>query len=211
MANQIEYYDLSLQAYKRIKEMILSNEFPVGEKIVQEKLAETLGVSRMPLHKAFQMLENELLVESRPRRGYYVRDFNVQEIIDAFECREAIEGVAARRAAENASPEQVDYLYSLFSSFASSPANADIKKYEEADLAFHKSILELSGNKVLQKMEMFGNILTKTYQRGLIRGPKETYTEHMEIIDAIAKKNGFEAERLLREHFQKTQLSIKKE
>lgn len=210
MEKQIKYYDLSLQAYKRIKEMILNNELPAGEKIVQEKLAETLGVSRMPLHKAFQMLENELLVESRPRRGYYVKDFNNQEIIDAFECREAIEGVAVRRAAENANPEQVAYLYSLFLPFSDSPANANMKLYEEADLAFHKSILELSGNKVLQKMEMFSNIVTKTYQRGLIRGSKETYAEHIEIIDAIANKNGFEAERLLREHFKKSQISIKK-
>ncbi|MCF8362670.1 MAG: GntR family transcriptional regulator, partial [Prolixibacteraceae bacterium] len=81
MGNQIEYYDLSLQVYKRIKDMILNDEIPAGEKIVQEKLAAELGVSRMPLHKAFQMLENEMLVESVPRRGYFVRKFDPQEII----------------------------------------------------------------------------------------------------------------------------------
>ena len=206
---EIQHQDLSYEIYKRLKVMILANKFEAGIKLKQEQIAAMFGVSRMPLHKAFQMLEDELLVESRPRRGYYVRDFNVQEILDAFECREAIEGVAARRAAENASPEQVDYLYSLFSPFADNLEASDLRKYEAADLGFHKCILELSGNKVLQKLEMFGNILSKTYQRGLIRGPKETYVEHMQIIDAIAAKNGVEAERLLREHFKKSQLSIK--
>jgi len=208
MENQLEYYDLSLQAYKRIKEMILNEQLPAGEKIIQEKLAIELGVSRMPLHKAFQMLENELLVESIPRRGYFVKKFDVQEIIDAFECREAIEGVAARRAAENATPEQVDILYALFAPFSLNPENADLRQYEEADFQFHKSILQFSGNKVLQKMEMFGNILIKTYQRGLIRGPKETYSEHMAIIDAIARHDGEAAEKLLRLHFRQSQLKI---
>jgi len=208
MENQLEYYDLSLQAYKRIKEMILNEQLPAGEKIIQEKLAAELGVSRMPLHKAFQMLENELLVESVPRRGYFVKRFDVQEIIDAFECREAIEGVAARRAAENATPEQVDFLYTLFAPFRNDPENADLHQYEEADFQFHKSILQFSGNKVLQKMEMFGNILIKTYQRGLIRGPKETYSEHMAIIDAIARHDGVAAENILRLHFRQSQLKI---
>ena len=69
MEKTIEYYDLSLQAYKRIKDMIINDELRGGEKIIQEKLAVELGVSRMPLHKAFQMLENELLVESLPQIG----------------------------------------------------------------------------------------------------------------------------------------------
>ena len=209
MGEQIEYYDLSIQAYKRIKEKILNDELPAGEKIVQEKLAAELGVSRMPLHKAFQMLENEFLVESIPRRGYFVRKFDFNEIIDAFECREAIEGVAARRVAENASSHQIDYLYSLFAPFADNPQDADLRSYEHADFNFHKSILEFSGNKILKKMEMFGNVLIKTYQRGLIRGPKETFHEHMAIIDAIANHDGESAEKLLRKHFRKSQIQIR--
>ncbi len=204
MEKQLEYYDLSSSAYKRIKEMILNNEFQAGEKIVQEKLAAELGVSRMPLHKAFQMLENELLVESIPRKGIYVKKFDLQEIIDAFECRGAIEGVAARRAAQNITKKEAKALYSLFDPFAENQKNIDEIKYEEADRLFHKTILEISGNKVLQKIEIFDNIIKKTYQRGLARGPLETYKEHMAIIDAITSHKGDEAERLIRNHFEKS-------
>lgn len=204
MDHQLEYYDLSFLAYKRIKEMILNNVLKPGDKIVQEKLAADLGVSRMPLHKAFQMLENELLVESVPRRGIFVSQFNLSEIKDAYECREAIEGVAARKAAEYINPEQISYLYSLFKPFESDLEKVDKLKYEEADKLFHKTLLELSNNKILQRMELFGNVITRTYQRGLTRTPQETYPEHISIIDAIATRNGDEAERLVRMHFRKT-------
>jgi len=207
---EIEYKDLSFEVYKRLKSMILARELVAGEQLKQEQIAARFGVSRMPLHKAFQMLENEMLVESVPRRGYFVKNLDLIEILDAFECREAIEGIAARRAAENATPEEVEYLYSLFAPFAENPENADLEKYEEADFLFHKAILNLSGNKVLQKMEMFGNILIKTYQRGLIRGPKDTFSEHIDIIDAIAKSDGEAAENLLRKHFRQSQLMIRK-
>ena len=205
MEKPIEYYDLSLQAYKRIKDMIINDELRGGEKIIQEKLAIELGVSRMPLHKAFQMLENELLVESLPRKGYYVTRFDLQDIRDAFECREAIEGVAARKAAERMTKEQIQELYDLFKPFEADPANADLKLYEAADNAFHKLILKNSGNKMLLKMEMFANILKRTYLRGLIRGPKDTFKEHMDIIRALEKGDGEAAENLLRNHFKKAQ------
>lgn len=204
MEKQLEYFDLSYLAYKRIKEMILSDELEAGEKIVQEKLAAELGVSRMPLHKAFQMLENELLVESIPRRGIFVSKFDINEINDAFECREAIEGVAARRAAELITPDKLNYLYELFLPFKNNLIDIDLIKYEEADKLFHKALLDISGNKILQKMEIFGNVITKTYQRGLTRGPVETYPEHIAIIDAIASRDGDEAERLIRLHFRKS-------
>ncbi len=204
MDHQLEYYDLSFLAYKRIKEMILNNVLKPGDKIVQEKLAAELGVSRMPLHKAFQMLENELLVESVPRRGIFVSQFNLSEIKDAYECREAIEGVAARKVAELITPEQIEFLYGLFKPFEHDLNHVDGLKYEEADKVFHKTLLELSDNKVLQRMEIFGNVITRTYQRGLTRTPQETYPEHISIIDAIASHNGDEAEKLVRMHFRKT-------
>lgn len=188
--------------------MILENKLAPGEKILQEKLAETLGISRMPLHKAFQMLENELLVVSIPRRGIFVKKFDLQEVYDAFEFREAIEGLAANRAAGRISPEEVKELYQLFKPFRKDPAAADLKKYEESDREFHKRILYISGNKLLERMEMFGNIMIKTYQRGLIRGPKETLSEHLAIIKALEDGDPEAAEFCMREHFKKSKEKI---
>lgn len=208
MSLTIEYTDLSFQAYRKIKALILTNSLKPGAKILQEKIAEDLGISRMPLHKAFQMLENELLVEHIPRKGFYVRVVNLHEVADAFECREAIEGLAARRATENLTENDIRFLYELFEPFAKDPQNADIAKYEEADFNFHNTLLLKSENKILQKMEMLSNIIIRTYQRGLIRGPGETYAEHIAIIDALQERNPAKVESLLKDHFRKSKERI---
>ncbi len=79
---KIEHVDLSLRVYDSLKGMILSGKLVPGQKIVQMKLAEEIGVSRTPLLKALQMLEHELLVESIPRRGMFVKAMKPQELID---------------------------------------------------------------------------------------------------------------------------------
>jgi len=199
--SQIDHPDLSHKAYLQIKSMILRNEFKPGEKLAQEQLAYNLGISRMPLHKAFQMLENEMLVESVPRRGIFVKKVNLLEIADAFECREAIEGIAARRVAESINKTELEQLFELFSPFASDPANADLIKYQEADNTFHNLIISYSNNKVLARMEVLANILVQTYRTGLVRPPEHTFPEHMAIIEALKSKNGELAEQLIRKHF----------
>ena len=92
----IIHSDLSYPVYKKIREMILKNELKPGEKLLQEKLAEQLGVSRTPLLKALQMLEHELLVESIPRRGMYVKKLSVDEMNEIYEVREAFECMAVK-------------------------------------------------------------------------------------------------------------------
>ena len=200
---EIQHQDLSYEVYKRLKSMILAKEFQPGVKLKQEQIALMLGVSRMPLHRAFQMLENEMLVENLPRRGYYVTKIDNRQLIDAFECREALEGVAARRVALNADKADIAYLKSLFKPFIGKK-KIDAKKYMEADQQFHNAILKMSGNLVLRRFEILSNISLRTYRGGLIRQPEDTLEEHLGIITAIEKSNGELAEKLIREHSQKT-------
>lgn len=207
---EIKHTDLSIEVYKRLKAMILSNEFEPGEKLVQEQIAAMFGVSRMPLHKAFQMLENEMLVENLPRRGFYVTTIDNAKMLDAFECREALEGVAARRATQVITERQLNDLKELFRPFEGKK-NIDIKKYIEADQTFHNSILQISGNQVLQKFEIIKNITSLTYRGGLLRTPKETLPEHLAIIDAFSKGDAELAEKTMREHSAKTQQAIKEQ
>ncbi len=205
---EIKYTDLSYEVYKRLKTMILANEFEPGVKLVQEHIAALFGVSRMPLHKAFQMLESEMLVENLPRRGFYVTKIDNSILLDAFECREALEGIAARRAAQVISSQQIREIKELFTPFVGKK-KIDIKKYIEADQNFHNAVLMISGNQVLQKFEIIKNVVSQTYRGGLIRGPEETLPEHLAIIDAISKRDANLAEKLMREHSANTQKRIK--
>jgi DNA-binding GntR family transcriptional regulator len=201
---EIQFQDLSYEVYKRLKAMILSNELKPGEQIKQEHIAARLGISRMPLHKAFQMLENEMLVENLPRRGFFVTRIDNKQLVDAFECREALEGVAVRRATQVMTKEEMAYLKSLFKPFVGK-AKIDERKYIDADQEFHNSILKFSRNEILRRFEVISNISYRTYRGGLIRTPEETLPEHLAIIDAIEKKDAELAEKLTREHSRKSE------
>jgi GntR family transcriptional regulator of vanillate catabolism len=78
---------------------ILAGEFPPGERLLEVALSERLGVSRTPIRAALQALAGEGLLVHTPNRGYYVRTFSIEEIIQAYEIRATLEGLAAKRAA----------------------------------------------------------------------------------------------------------------
>lgn len=205
---EIQHQDLSYEIYKRLKNMILSNQLEAGAKLKQEHIAAMFGVSRMPLHRAFQMLENEMLVESIPRRGYYVTKVNPEQLIDAFECREVLEGLAARKAAENITKEQLKYLKSLFKKFAGND-EINVTEYMESDQEFHNMIMKISGNQILNRLELLGNNTIRTFRGGLLRPPKETLPEHLGILAAIEKGDGELAEKLIREHTHRSMETLK--
>jgi DNA-binding GntR family transcriptional regulator len=200
---QIVREDLSSEVYRRLKEMILANELKPGEKLIQEQIASLFGVSRMPLHQAFQMLENEMLVEKIRRRGFFVTVVDKQRLIDAFEVREVLEGVAARHVTPEISSEDLATLRSLFEPFIGQEV-IDVKAYSKADQQFHDSILKLCRNQILRKLEVISNTTLQTYRGGLIRQPLETLPEHMAIIKAMENRDAKLAERLIKKHSRKT-------
>ncbi|TSE07381.1 GntR family transcriptional regulator [Aquimarina algiphila] len=199
----IEHADLSRPIYIRLKEMILDGDLKPGEKIIQEKIAETLGVSRTPLMKALLTLENEYLIESIPRRGMFVKTRDLKEIIDVYICREAIEGMAARLLATYKNDNNTDALKKCFTPFLEDE-NIDSQTYTKADENFHKLLIKLTENAPLDKIYFFSNIHDKVIGHGLVRPPEETLEEHFKIITAIEQGNPDDAERYAREHIRKS-------
>jgi len=203
----IERSDLSLPVYELLKKMILSEELKPGEKLLQEKLALRLGVSRTPLLKALQMLEYDFLVESIPRRGMFVRKLNIREMIDIYDVREGIESVAARLCAERITEEQLRVLSSIWEPFlVMDPINEH--DYREADEKFHALLLEFSQNLVLKKTYSLAFLQARVLQLGLMRPPAETLPEHIELIAALRNRDIPAAEKAIRKHINKSKESI---
>lgn len=201
--------ELSAQAYKRVRAMIISKELAPGQKIVQDKLAETLGISRTPLRSALQMLEGEGLIVSIPRKGVIVKEFSDIEIVEIFDCRMALEGTAVTLFTNNAGPEEISELKKIFTPFLK--GDIDNSLYQKADAKFHNTIMKGSGNGFLNRLFQQGNLLVCMDLIGLLRLPKETLSEHIAIIEAIEKRDADLAESLAKEHLNKTkQLILKK-
>lgn len=205
----MQHVELVDRVYSAVKNMIQTQELTPGQKLVQERLAARLGVSRSPLLKALQRLEGELLVERIPRRGVFVKSLDTKEIRDVFQCRAVIEGLSARLAAERITPAGLAKLKKCFAPFLS--GDIDAEAYAEADRHFHQLIMDYSGNAVVTRLELLTNIHAQAFQAGLLRPPTVTLPEHLDIIAAIEAKDGGEAERLIRHHVSASERQIDNE
>ena len=210
-----KHENLDQKAYSIIKKMIIDRKLLPGDKIPQEKLAQDLGISRTPLVSALKYLENEKLVEAKPRRGFYVRLFTMQEMVSIFELREVLEGLAARRAAVNITDDQITRLEQFFDPFKNDTDITDLKTYAREDRLFHSFVTEVGAKEFLKSILQTYNIITFSYQvvssEGLIRSPNETIHEHLDIVDALGRRNAQKSEELMRYHFKQSIARLKKE
>ena len=200
---------------ERLENMILTGVFQPRERLVELKLAQELGISRTPLVSALKFLEHEKLVESKPRRGFFVRLFTKQEMISILELREVLEGLAARRAATNITEIQIEKLNIFFKQFAKADDITDIKAYAKEDRRFHNFITEIGAKEFLKSILQTYNIIYASYlflsSEGLVRTPNETIHEHIEVINAISQRDPDTAEKLMRQHLKKSIASLKQD
>jgi DNA-binding GntR family transcriptional regulator len=203
-----EHENLDQKAYQILKAMIMDRQLLPGEKIPQEKLAEDLGISRTPLVNALKFLEKEKLVQSIPRRGFFMRTFTKKELISIFELREVLEGLAARKAAQKITDNQIVQLGKFFKQFAGDTDIDDIRAYAREDRRFHNFLLDIGAKEFLKSILETYNIISYSYQvvstEGLVRHPRETLREHRAMIEAIAGRDAEAAENLMRQHFQRS-------
>jgi len=210
-----KHQNLDQKVYQMLRTMILDRKLSPGAKILQDKLAQDLGVSRTPLVNALKMLEHEKLIVAMPRRGFYVRLFSREEMIHILELREVLEGLAARRAAVQASDEQIKHLRKLFEKMKAAAAAGEQKKYADEDRQFHNALVEMGKREFLTSILQSYNIITFSYQfqhhDGLIRIPDETINEHQMIVEAIERHDSQSAEEITRRHFSKSTTVLKEE
>ena len=210
-----EHENLDQKAYEILKSMIIERQILPGEKIPQEKLAQELGISRTPLVSALKFLEHEKLVESKPRRGFFVRLFTKQEMISILELREVLEGLAARRAATNITETQIEKLNTFFKQFEAAKNITDIKAYAMEDRQFHNFITEVGAKEFLKSILQTYNIISASYlflsSEGLVRSPDDTINEHLEVIKAICQRDAERAEELMRQHLKRSIASLKQD
>ena len=210
-----KHENLDHQVYRQIKSMLLARKLKPGTKIYQDKLAQELGISRTPLVGALKKLEQEKLITAIPRRGFYVRHFSNQEMIQIFELREVLEGLAARRASLRISADQIQRLQGFFKDLKVSGNVNSVEKYAEEDRRFHNFLIEIGGDELLTSILGTYSIITFSYlvnfRAGLVRPPKETLPEHLAIIEAITGKNPEKSEQAARLHLRRSSEKLIKE
>lgn len=150
--NLDNYKPLRDVVFENLREAILEGKLTPGQRLMEVQLAEQLGVSRTPVREAIRKLELEGLVVMLPRKGAYVANMSLKDILDVLEIRASLEGLAASLAAERISPEDIKELEKIANEFEESTEHADVETLLRKDVEFHECIFKAANNKKLHQL-----------------------------------------------------------
>jgi len=194
------------QAYAAIKGAIMDADiYGSAEEIRldERQLSDALGVSRTPIREAMTRLEQKGLLRTVPRHGVFIVRKTKREIIEMIEMWAALESMAARIATINASDAQIAALRHMFDDFASTSPADHIDEYSDANIAFHQAIISLSGSHLMgMAIENLFIHVRAIRKRTISQKDRaaRSIVEHMNIIEALERRDTELAERLVREH-----------
>lgn len=169
----------------------------------ERQLSQSLGISRTPIREALNRLEQEGFIRSMPRRGMFIVRKTKQEILDIIRVWAALESMSARLITLNATDDEIASLRRLFTSFTGHEPRLHIDEYSEANIRFHQAIVSLSKNKVLiDTMENLFVHMRSIRRRTISEDDRATRSiiDHMNIIEALEKRQTERAEQLVRQH-----------
>lgn len=195
---------------------IVTGDLAPGTKLKEPDLARSYGISRGPLREAIRRLEARGLVQSTPHAGARVTDLSVAQLLDIYEVRETLEGLACRLAATRITPPEIRGLRQLLERHAAAVKDKDGREYfqQEGDLDFHFRIAALSGNEVITKIlcdDLYHLMRMYRYKFSLIPNrPVAALKEHWRIMDALAEGDGELAELLMRRHMRAVRRNIQR-
>jgi DNA-binding GntR family transcriptional regulator len=182
--------------------MILSGEHRPGAKLVQDRLAKQLGVSRGVVREALMEMKSLGLIETIDNRGAIASHINARAIVDCLEVREMMEGLAARLCCQRINREQLGQLRKMVMEVYDLSTSGQYHKAVWVDRNFHHRQIELAGNTMLIRLTENHWLLGKFLIGDGVQksDPPRTRDEHMAILDAIESGDEVEAERAARVH-----------
>jgi DNA-binding GntR family transcriptional regulator len=190
-------------AAERLRRAILAGDMAPGQRLVEEELAATLGVTRASLRAALFDLTAEGLVERIPNRGARVRTISVGEAVAIIECRMVLEGLCAAKAAERVTEPEAARLRQLGADMERSVADGEPLKYSALNHELHRLVRELAAQPVAASLleRLNGQLVRHQFQLSLRPGrPQQSLPQHLAMITAIAGRQPAEAEEATRRH-----------
>ena len=189
----------------QIRELVLRGEFSLGGSLSELSLAEQFQVSRTPVREALKQLEIEGLLEIRPRVGTFVRVPTRREIVELFQIKESLEGLAAGLLARRGAVPQVAELRENIERSRWAVTRSDSHRYAELVHDFHETLVAAADNtKLVEHYDRLMNQLA--YQRIVMSSIElpgrmaESLAEHEAVVLAVEAKDAALAERSMRHH-----------
>ena len=206
----------TVKALLSMRELLLTGELAAGQRVSEIWAVDHLGVSRTPVRAALARLEEEGFLEALPGGGYAVKTFTEQDAFDAIEIRGALEGLAARLAAERgadparlaAMDEIIDQIDAVLSKRTMSAD--DFATYTGLNERLHQALAEACGGSLLARQIERAQALPFAHPSGFVKAQSQhgdartifilAQDHHRSVVDAIRRREGARAEALMREH-----------
>jgi DNA-binding GntR family transcriptional regulator len=191
------------QVHEAILAEIAAGRLQPGSRIIQEQLAQELGVSRQPVQQALALLRKQGILRDAPGRGLLVAPLDLDYVLNMYEMRAVIEGLACRQAAQRNAPLARAQGPALIQRGRKAVAAGSVKAMIAADMAFHDLIYTLAANPlVAPAMETHWTYTQRVMGEVLMRDekPRDIWDQHEAMLEVIAGGDGVRAEHLAREH-----------
>jgi DNA-binding GntR family transcriptional regulator len=200
---------LTEQVYQRLLDEMSEGRLAPQEHLVQEQIAAKLGVSRQPVQQALALLKNDGLVQELGRRGLFVAPLDAAIVLQRYEIRATLDGLAARRAAQrvkdrdegaNKVPREGE---ALLEAGQVAIARGSVAAMVQCDIRFHEFVYEASGNPLIAQTaaphwrhlrRVMGEVLRNA------EPPQTIWAQHSAILEAIVDGNAKRAETLAITH-----------
>jgi phosphonate utilization transcriptional regulator len=194
---------LSAIVQQEIERAILSGEYEPGAKLTEASIAERLGISRGPIREAFRMLEEAGLVRTEKNRGVFVRSIPLDEAVEIFDLRAAMEEHVGRQLAEHIKPVELKEIRTLVDAMERAAKDKDARAYHLMNMKFHDRLVELASNrkltalyrKLINELSLFRRINLSVDSM-----LPTSANEHRQIVKAIAAGDTQAAGKALYEH-----------
>ena len=201
--NTNEYLPLRDVVFNTLRDAILTGKLLPGERLMENQLADKLGVSRTPVREALRMLELENLVELVPRKGAQVLDMSEKDIVDILEVRSALEGLATSLACKKMKREDLQKLKAMEADFEQAVSERNVERFVEINEEFHDAIFESTEN--VKLIQMFRNLRIQLYRYRMAHAKQDSVmttivAHHRSIIRAIENRDSEEGSTVAHSH-----------
>ena len=194
----------SERAYRILKRLILENEITAGSQMLELEAAARLGMSRTPIREAMVRLDQEGMVELRPRHGMRVLPISPDVLAEIYDILTALEGAAAEAAArKGASPEQLASLQQAVDDMEAALAADDLRRWSVADASFHRQLVALAGNRRLAALvEQVSDQAHRARMTTLRLRPRPVSSnrDHAALVQAIRDRDARLAREIHEQH-----------
>jgi DNA-binding GntR family transcriptional regulator len=199
------------QIYEYLKTQILKGQIPPGERLAQERMAEQLNVSRMPVREAFRLLEQDGLVERVPQGGLKVTLVTLETIEHVMGTRAALEAYGIELACDQISEAAIEKLENIkrqaheVLNQNSLDQSEKAKQFFELNTEFHDTIYEATGNPYLIKfISQLRNLVLRMRAIGLREASTwiPIWEEHGQLLDSLKRKDKKTARRCITQHIE---------